>query len=62
MTTRYVLFGSAAREKILRGAATRADAVRLTPSPKSKCVLISRKWSRPLVCNDGVTIAKEVEL
>ena len=39
-----------------------ADAVRVTLGPKSKCVLIGKKWGRPIVCNDGVTIAKEVEI
>jgi chaperonin GroEL len=39
-----------------------ADAVRVTLGPKSKCVLIDKKWGKPLVCNDGVTIAKEFEL
>ena len=34
----------------------------MTLGPKSKCVLIERKWGAPLVCNDGVTIAKEVDL
>jgi chaperonin GroEL len=38
------------------------DAIRPTLGPKSKCVLIEKKWGRPLVCNDGVTIAKEFEL
>ena len=33
-----------------------------TLGPKSKCVLIEKKWGQPLVCNDGVTIAKEFEL
>jgi chaperonin GroEL len=51
-----------AREKILRGASALADAVRVTLGPRSKCVLIGRKWGAPVVCNDGVTIAKEVEL
>jgi chaperonin GroEL len=46
----------------MRGAAALADAVRVTLGPKSKCVLIGKKWGRPIVCNDGVTIAKEVEL
>ena len=36
--------------------------MRVTLGPKSKCVLIERKWGTPLVCNDGVTIAKEMEL
>jgi chaperonin GroEL len=51
-----------ARERILRGATSLADAVRVTLGPKSKCILIERKWGAPLVCNDGVTIAKEVDL
>ncbi|MBP1690184.1 MAG: groEL [Deltaproteobacteria bacterium] len=59
---KQILFESAAREKILRGATALADAVRVTLGPKSKSVLIERKWGSPLVCNDGVTIAKEVEL
>ena len=62
MTAKHLLFQSEAREKILAGATALADAVRVTLGPKSKCVLIGRKWGRPLVCNDGVTIAKEVEL
>jgi chaperonin GroEL len=62
MTHKQVLFRSAAREKILRGATQLAEAVRVTLGPKSKSVLIQRKWGIPLVCNDGVTIAKELEL
>ena len=62
MTARQVLFGSAAREKVLRGATQLADAVRITLGPKSKSVLIQKKWGVPVVCNDGVTIAKEMEL
>jgi chaperonin GroEL len=62
MATKQLHFRSAAREALLHGAAVVADAVRVTLGPKSKCVLIDRKYGRPLVCNDGVTIAKEVEL
>src|SRR5512146_691547 len=62
MTAKQVLFRSTAREKVLRGAAQLADAVRITLGPKSKSVLIQKKWSAPIVCNDGVTIAKEMEL
>ena len=62
MSHKRLLVQSAAREKILRGALALADAVRVTLGPKSKCVLIEKKWGRPLVCNDGVTIAKEFEL
>jgi chaperonin GroEL len=62
MAYKQLLFRSAAREKMLSGATALADAVRVTLGPKSKCVLIERKWGSPIVCNDGVTIAKEVEL
>jgi chaperonin GroEL len=62
MTAKNVLFGAAAREKVLRGTSQLADAVRLTLGPKSKSVLIQKRWGAPIVCNDGVTIAKELEL
>jgi chaperonin GroEL len=62
MTHKQVLFRSAAREKILRGATGLAEAVRITLGPRSKSVLIQKKWGAPIVCNDGVAIAKEFEL
>jgi chaperonin GroEL len=62
MAHKQILFHSAAREKILRGTAALADAVRVTLGPKSKSVLMQKKWGTPIVCNDGVTIAKEVDL
>jgi len=62
MAHKRVLFRSAAREKVLRGATQLADAVRVTLGPRSKSVLIERKWGEPIVCNDGVTIAKEFDL
>jgi chaperonin GroEL len=62
MSHTQVLFRSQARDKILRGVNAVADAVRVTLGPRSKCVLIERKFGAPLVCNDGVTIAKETSL
>ena len=62
MAHKQVLFRSEAREKILRGATQLADAVRVTLGPRSKSVLIEKKWGAPIVCNDGVTIAKEFDL
>jgi chaperonin GroEL len=62
MAYRQVLFRSEAREKVLRGVAALADAVRVTLGPKSKSVLVERRYGAPLVCNDGVTIAKEMAL
>jgi chaperonin GroEL len=62
MAHKRVVFDSSAREKVLTGATKLADAVRVTLGPKSKSVLIQKKWGAPLVCNDGVTIAKEFDL
>jgi chaperonin GroEL len=62
MAHKHLTFRSAAREKVLRGATQLADAVRITLGPKSKSVLIQKSWGAPLVCNDGVTIAKELSL
>ena len=62
MAHKQLRFRAAARESILRGASVLADAVRVTLGPKSKCVLIEKKYGRPIVCNDGVTIAKEIDL
>jgi chaperonin GroEL len=62
MAHKDVLFRSAAREVILRGTTQLADTVRVTLGPRSKSVLIDRKYGPPLVCNDGVTIAKEFDL
>jgi chaperonin GroEL len=57
-----LLFRDQARARILAGATLLADAVRPTLGPKSRCVLIDKKWGTPLVCDDGVTIAKEINL
>jgi chaperonin GroEL len=61
MSSTHLLFGDAARTKTLTGATAIADAVRPTLGPRSKCVLLEQAWGSPLVCNDGVTIAKLVE-
>jgi len=61
MAHKQILFHSAAREKVLRGTTT-LDAVRVTLGPKSKSVLMQKRWGTTIVCNDGVTIAKEVDL
>jgi chaperonin GroEL len=62
MPPKQLLFRSEARAKLLRGATALAEAVRITLGPRSKSVLIAKKWGAPIVCNDGVTIAKELEL
>ena len=62
MTHKRVLFRFEAREKILRGATLLADAIRVTLGPKSKSVLIQKSWGAPIVCNDGVMIAREFDV
>ncbi len=62
MAHKQVLYRSEAREKILRGTAKLADAIRVTFGPRSKSILIEKKWGAPIVCNDGVTITKEFDL
>ena len=62
MAHKDVFYRSEAREKLLRGVSALADAVRVTLGPKSKSVLIEKRFGVPVVCNDGVTIAKEMEV
>lgn len=62
MSHKHLLFRGRARDKVLRGTTALADAVGVTLGPKSRSVLIDKEWGTPLVCNDGVTIAKELEL
>jgi chaperonin GroEL len=57
-----LLFRDQARAKVLAGASVLADAVRVTLGPRSRCVLIEKKWGSPIVCDDGVTIAKQINL
>ncbi len=62
MSYSQLLFRDDARSKVLAGATALADAVRGTLGPKSRCVLIEKKWGSPIVCDDGVTIAKQIHL
>jgi len=57
-----LLFRDEARAKLLAGAAALADAVRPTLGPESRSVLIEKKFGQPVVCDDGVTIAKQLSL
>jgi chaperonin GroEL len=62
MKKHRVLFREEAREKVVRGAGALAEAVGVTLGPRSRSVLIGQRWGRPIVCNDGVTIAKQLQL
>jgi chaperonin GroEL len=55
-------FDTAARDSLQRGVDALADAVKVTLGPRGRNVVIDKKWGAPTITNDGVTIAKEVEL
>ncbi len=55
-------FDEAARRSLERGANRLADAVKVTLGPKGRNVVLEKKWGSPTITNDGVTIAREVEL
>lgn len=54
--------GVEAREALVKGVDTLADAVKITMGPKGRNVVLDKKYGAPLITNDGVTIAKEIEL
>ena len=60
--TKKILYNEEARKKLSSGANKVVDAVKLTIGPKGRNVVLERQYTTPLVTNDGVTIAKEVEL
>jgi chaperonin GroEL len=55
-------FGEEARKKLLTGVDKLADTVKITLGPKGRNVLLDKKYGSPLITNDGVTIAREIEL
>ena len=57
-----ILFGEEARKALERGVNQLADAVKVTLGPKGRNVVLDKKFGAPLITNDGVTIAKEIEL
>ncbi len=57
-----VVFDTTARESLLKGVNAVADAVKVTLGPKGRNVIIEKKFGAPQIVNDGVTIAKEIEL
>ncbi len=57
-----IKFGEDARRSLLNGVNKLADAVRVTMGPKGRNVVLDKKFGAPLITNDGVTIAKEIEL
>ena len=59
---KQIIFGEDARKAIERGVNQLADTVKITLGPKGRNVVLDKKFGAPLITNDGVTIAKEIEL
>ena len=57
-----ILYGIEARDALLRGVDKLANTVKITLGPKGRNVVLDKKYGSPLIINDGVTIAKEIEL
>src|SRR5271165_5573381 len=62
MAAKEVRFGSDARDRMLRGVDTLANAVRVTLGPKGRNVVIEKSFGAPRITKDGVAVAKEIEL
>ena len=59
---KIIAFEEEARRGMERGLNTLADTVKVTLGPKGRNVVLDKKWGAPTITNDGVTIAKEIEL
>ncbi len=62
MAAKEVKFSTSARDKLLKGVDTLADAVKVTLGPKGRNVIIDRSFGSPRITKDGVSVAKEIEL
>src|SRR4051794_15276816 len=62
MAAKMIAFNEDARRGLERGMNTLADAVKVTLGPKGRNVVLEKKWGAPTITNDGVSIAKEIEL
>jgi len=59
---KQIIYDEEVRHALKKGIDTLADAVKVTLGPKGHCVALDKKWGAPLVIDDGVTIAKDIEL
>ncbi len=62
MPAKEIIRDEAAQQALLHGIDTVANAVKLTLGPKGRNVVLEKKWGAPVITNDGVTIAKEIDL
>ena len=59
---KMIAFNEEARRGLERGMNVLADAVKVTLGPRGRNVVLEKKWGAPTITNDGVSIAKEIEL
>ena len=59
---KQIIYGEEARKALLNGINKLSDTVKITLGPKGRNVVLDKKYGAPLILNDGVTIAKEIEL
>ncbi len=59
---KQIIFGEQARKTIFSGVSKLADTVKVTLGPRGRCVVLEKSYGSPTIINDGVTIAKEIEL
>ena len=62
MPAKEIKYNMEARERIMKGVDTLANAVKVTLGPKGRNVVIEKSWGSPKITKDGVTVAKEIEL
>ena len=62
MAAKELKFHEEARQKLVKGIDCVADAVKITLGPKGRNVVLDKKWGSPTITNDGVTIAREIEV
>ena len=62
MAAKYIIYSDDARKKLFAGVTKLADAVRITMGPKGRNVVLQKSYGSPVITNDGVTIAKDIEL
>ena len=62
MGAKKIIYGAEAREKLLEGIDTVANAIKVTLGPAARTVVLEKSWGSPSIINDGVTIAKDIEL
>jgi len=62
MANKQIIFHEQARHSLKRGIDALADALKVTLGPRGRCVVLDKKWGPPTVIDDGVTIARDIEL